>query len=67
MGAYLTRVKLLIFDLKIRRNTKNEKKNIINLNKNSRFVETIRHLKEYVIKINLKNLKIKRKRRIIRY
>jgi len=67
MGAYLTRVKLLIFDLKIRRNSKNEKKNIINLNKNSRFVETIRHLKEYVIKINLKNLKIKRKRRIIRY
>ena len=67
MGAYLTRVKLLIFDLKIRRNSKNEKKNIINLNKNSRFVETIRHLKEFVIKINLKNLKIKRKRRIIRY
>ena len=58
MGAYLTRVKLLIFDLKIRRNSKNEKKNIINLNKNSRFVETIRHLKEYVIKINLKNLNI---------
>ena len=67
MGAYLTRVKLLIFDSKIRRNSKNEKKNIKNLNQNSSFVETIRHLKEYVIKINLKNLKIKRKRRIIRY